>query len=284
MGAWVTYGIGSESKDLPGFVVLQSGPRGPRGGAVNWGSGFLPTSLPGRPVPLQRRPDRQPLHARRASPPQRQRDTIDAVSELNLKRLVETGDPEIATRISQYEMAYRMQTSAPELIDLSRRDRRRRSTCTAPSRASRRSPTTACSPAGSSSAACASSSSTTPTGTATAAPAKTSRSDFEKLCRRSRPGQRRAGQRPQAARPARRHARHLGRRVRPHADGREPRHHRPQPPHRRLHHVDRRRRHQAGHRPRRDRRARLRRRRRPRATSTTSTRRSCTCSASTTRS
>ena len=48
MGAWVTYGIGSESQDLPGFVVLQSGPRGPRGGAVNWGSGFLPTHLSGR--------------------------------------------------------------------------------------------------------------------------------------------------------------------------------------------------------------------------------------------
>src|SRR5262249_25640167 len=49
MGSWVTYGIGSESKDLPGFVVLQSGPRGPRGGALNWGSGFLPTTFQGVP-------------------------------------------------------------------------------------------------------------------------------------------------------------------------------------------------------------------------------------------
>ena len=49
MGSWVTYGIGSESHDLPGFVVLQSGPRGPRGGAVNWGSGFLPTTYQGVP-------------------------------------------------------------------------------------------------------------------------------------------------------------------------------------------------------------------------------------------
>ena len=57
MGAWVTYGIGSEAHDLPGFVVLQSGPRGPRGGAVNWGSGFLPTTLPGRAAPLRRRAD-----------------------------------------------------------------------------------------------------------------------------------------------------------------------------------------------------------------------------------
>ena len=55
MGAWVTYGIGSESQDLPGFVVLQSGPRGPRGGAVNWGSGFLPTTYQG--VPLRGRGD-----------------------------------------------------------------------------------------------------------------------------------------------------------------------------------------------------------------------------------
>ena len=51
MGSWVTYGLGSESTDLPGFVVLQSGPRGPRGGAPLWGSGFLPTTLPGRAVP-----------------------------------------------------------------------------------------------------------------------------------------------------------------------------------------------------------------------------------------
>src|SRR6187431_274561 len=49
MGAWVTYGLGSESQDLPGFVVLQSGSRGPRGGAVNWGSGFLPTTYQGVP-------------------------------------------------------------------------------------------------------------------------------------------------------------------------------------------------------------------------------------------
>jgi hypothetical protein len=118
MGSWVTYGLGSESRDLPGFVVLQSGPRGPRGGAVNWASGFLPTSFQGVPLrgtgsPILNiaRPD--DVSARS------QRNTLDAVRDLNLKRLVETGDPEISTRISAYEMAYRMQSSAPELIDLS---------------------------------------------------------------------------------------------------------------------------------------------------------------------
>jgi len=118
MGAWVTYGIGSEAQDLPGFVVLQSGPRGPRGGAVNWASGFLPTTYQG--VPLRGSGD--PI-LNLSNPPgvsaAKQRQTIDAIRDLNLKRLVETGDPEITTRISAYEMAYRMQSSAPELIDLS---------------------------------------------------------------------------------------------------------------------------------------------------------------------
>jgi hypothetical protein len=118
MGAWVTYGLGSESQDLPGFVVLQSGPRGPRGGSVNWASGFLPTSYQG--VPLRGSGD--PI-LNIASPQgitaERQRNSIDAIRDLNLKRLVETGDQEISTRISAYEMAYRMQSSAPELIDIS---------------------------------------------------------------------------------------------------------------------------------------------------------------------
>src|SRR5262245_10408569 len=118
MGAWVTYGIGSECDNLPGFVVLQSGPRGPRGGAVNWGSGFLPTTYQGVPLrgggePILNLTSPQGITAAR------QRTTIDAIRDLNLKRAVETGDAEINTRISAYEMAYRMQTSAPELIDLS---------------------------------------------------------------------------------------------------------------------------------------------------------------------
>lgn len=118
MGSWITYGLGSESQDLPGFVVLQSGPRGPRGGAVNWGSGFLPTTFQG--VPLRGNGD--PI-LNLTNPdgitPTRQRQALDAIRDLNLKRAVETGDAEIHTRIAAYEMASRMQSSAPELIDLS---------------------------------------------------------------------------------------------------------------------------------------------------------------------
>ena len=117
MGSWITYGLGSECADLPGFVVLQSGPRGPRGGTVLWGSGVLPTTYQG--VPLRNQGD--PI-VNLSTPanvtPQQQIELVNAVRELNLKRLVETGDEEIATRINAYEMAYRMQTSAPELMDI----------------------------------------------------------------------------------------------------------------------------------------------------------------------
>jgi hypothetical protein len=119
MGSWVAYGIGSESKNLPGFVVLQSGPRGPRGGALNWGSGFLPTSFQGVPLRSSGEPILN-LTTPRGVTPDRQKQVLDAVKDLNAARLADTGDPEIATRIASYEMAGRMQTSAPELIDLSR--------------------------------------------------------------------------------------------------------------------------------------------------------------------
>lgn len=118
MGAWISYGIGSESQDLPGFVVLQSGPRGPRGGAPLWGSGFLPTTYQG--VPLLQGPEPiLNLTSPAGFDDQRQRDFFAAVKDLNGQRLDAVGDPEIATRIAAYEMAYRMQTSAPELMDLS---------------------------------------------------------------------------------------------------------------------------------------------------------------------
>jgi len=116
MGSWLTYGLGSESQDLPGFVVLQSGPRGPRGGALNWGSGFLPTTYQG--VPFQSGGDPiLNLSNPEGFTPKRQGQTIEAIRELNLAHLGEVEDPEIATRIASYEMAYRMQTSGPELID-----------------------------------------------------------------------------------------------------------------------------------------------------------------------
>lgn len=118
MGSWINYGLGSECQDLPGFVVLQSGPRGPRGGAVNWGSGFLPTTYQGVPFRGNGEPILN-LTTPAGITAGRQRQTIDAIRDLNLQHAVETGDPEINTRIAAYEMASRMQSSAPDLIDLS---------------------------------------------------------------------------------------------------------------------------------------------------------------------
>ncbi|WP_010585192.1 DUF1501 domain-containing protein [Schlesneria paludicola] len=117
MGTWVTYGIGSESKNLPGFVVLQSGPRGPRGGAPLWSSGFLPTSFQGVPLRSGKEPILN-LGNPSGIDSNRQRDFVSAVNDLNQMRHETTQDPEIATRIAAYEMAYRMQSSAPELMDL----------------------------------------------------------------------------------------------------------------------------------------------------------------------
>lgn len=117
MGSWVTYGIGSEASDLPGFVVLQSGPRGPRAGSSLWSSGFLPTTHQGVPF----RSGATPI-LNLASPPgvsrERERQFVDVVGDLNRRKRDATGDPEIDTRIAAYEMAFRMQTSAPDLVDL----------------------------------------------------------------------------------------------------------------------------------------------------------------------
>ncbi len=123
MGAWVTYGIGSAARDLPGFVVLQSGPRGPRGGAPLYGSGFLPTSFQGVPFRSTGEPILN-LSRPAGLSAARQRDVIDAVQGLNAARLADTGDPEIGTRIAAYEMAYRMQASAPDLIDIKKEDKK----------------------------------------------------------------------------------------------------------------------------------------------------------------
>src|SRR5262245_29935376 len=119
MGSWVTYGIGSESQSLPAFVVLQSGPRGPRRGASLWSSGFLPTVYQGVPCLKGANPILD-LATPPGVDPKQQGQFIDAVRDLNKLRLDSVGDPEIETRIAAYEMAYRMQTSAPELMDLSK--------------------------------------------------------------------------------------------------------------------------------------------------------------------
>ena len=117
MGSWIVYGIGSEADDLPGFVVLRSGNRGPRGGAPLWGNGFLPPHHQGTPF----RASATPL-LNLESPPgvsaAEQREFFDAVTALDRLRLEAVGDERIASRIESYELAFRMQSSAPELCDL----------------------------------------------------------------------------------------------------------------------------------------------------------------------
>ncbi|MFM9032623.1 MAG: DUF1501 domain-containing protein [Opitutaceae bacterium] len=116
-GAWTLYGLGSESETLPGYVVLTSA-KGTSGGASNYGCGFLPTvygGIPfrgtGDPVLYLSNPAGFDARAQRAS--------LDTLNELNELARVDTGDPEVAARIQSYEMAYQLQTSAPELMDLS---------------------------------------------------------------------------------------------------------------------------------------------------------------------
>ena len=116
MGSWLMYGIGSEADNLPGFVVLLSGPRNPRNGAQLWSSGFLPTTYQGVAF---RKGDTPILNLK--SPEgiaqKQQEQFIAAVRDLNQQKRQAVGDPEIATRIAAYEMAFRMQLSAPELMD-----------------------------------------------------------------------------------------------------------------------------------------------------------------------
>jgi len=119
MGAWVTYGIGSESADLPGFVVMLSGESQPDGGRSCWGSGFLPSDYQGvefrrsgDPVLFLSNPDGLTSETRRRS--------LDALRFLNTAHQTDVGDPEIASRIGAYEMSFKMQTSVPELADISK--------------------------------------------------------------------------------------------------------------------------------------------------------------------
>jgi len=118
MGAWVLYGLGSESQNLPGFVVLGSGV-GTSGGTSNWSSGFLPSTYGG--VVFRNSGD-PVLYL--SNPPgvtrEMQRAGLDALKDLNGEHLQQTGDPEIASRVSSYELAFRMQMAAPELLDFSK--------------------------------------------------------------------------------------------------------------------------------------------------------------------
>ncbi|MBI4907002.1 MAG: DUF1501 domain-containing protein [Acidobacteria bacterium] len=117
MGAWFTYGLGSESENLPGFVALQSGPRGPRNGPLIWGSGFLPSAYQGVPF-LQGSEPVFNLASQPGVTAVRQQRALDAIRGMNELRYEASGDDEIATRIAAYETAFRMQTSGPELMNL----------------------------------------------------------------------------------------------------------------------------------------------------------------------
>jgi hypothetical protein len=121
MGSWVTYGLGSECEDLPGFVVLLSGGGQPSGGHSCWSSGFLPTAYQG----VQFRSARDPVlfvNDPAGMSRETRGESVEAIADLNRMRLGKVGDPEIATRIASFEMAYRMQSSVPDLTDVSKED------------------------------------------------------------------------------------------------------------------------------------------------------------------
>ncbi len=116
MGSWVTYGLGSESENLPAYAVMPQPEGTPEGGTPCWGSGFLPavyqgTLLRGGPSPI--------LHLKSPMAPQRRRATLDLLQEMN-ELDTPAGDSEMAARIASYELAFRMQTHAPEAVDLSK--------------------------------------------------------------------------------------------------------------------------------------------------------------------
>ncbi|HZN64586.1 MAG TPA: DUF1501 domain-containing protein, partial [Tepidisphaeraceae bacterium] len=117
MGSWITYGLGSENQDLPGFVVLISGGTDPTGGKALWSSGFLPSVFQG----VQCRSKGEPILYVN-DPKGMNRDTrrrsLDALRKLNELELAAFGDPETLTRISQYELAYRMQMAVPDVMDI----------------------------------------------------------------------------------------------------------------------------------------------------------------------
>jgi hypothetical protein len=116
LGSWVTYGLGAETENLPAFVVMSTG-SGISGGAANWSSGFLPSIYSG--VRFRNQGDAiLNVSSPKGIDPLLQRDSLDLIAAFNRRNLEAMGDPEIATRIASYEMAYRLQTSAPDLMNL----------------------------------------------------------------------------------------------------------------------------------------------------------------------
>ena len=118
MGSWLNYGLGSESKDLPSYVVLTTLGRGLPGGASSWSSGFLPSQYSGTLFRNQGSPVLNLANPKGISRDVQAR-SLRAINELNFLRLGQTGNPEVASRIKAYELAFRMQQTAPELLDLS---------------------------------------------------------------------------------------------------------------------------------------------------------------------
>jgi hypothetical protein len=119
MGSWVTYGLGTENNNLPGFVVLTSGGHNPDAGKSVFGSGFLPTIYQG----VQCRSEGDPvlfINNPEEITPTMRKASIDAINQVNKLSYTEMEDPEILTRIAQYELAYRMQTAVPEVMDISK--------------------------------------------------------------------------------------------------------------------------------------------------------------------
>lgn len=116
LGAWLAYGLGSDSENLPGYVVLTSG-RGTSGGTSNWSSGFLPTTYAGVLFRNQGEPVLNLNNPAGLSEAMQQK-TLEALRDLNSIKHQQSGDSEIQSRISAYELAFRMQSAAPELLDL----------------------------------------------------------------------------------------------------------------------------------------------------------------------
>ena len=123
MGTWVTYGLGSENQNLPGFVVLISSGVQPSGGQNLWGNGFLPSVYQGVQCRSKGDPVLYVSNPKGMSRPLR-KTTIDAIADLNRMQQEELGHPETSTRISQYELAFRMQTAVPEVMDISKESKR----------------------------------------------------------------------------------------------------------------------------------------------------------------
>ncbi len=117
IGSWVTYGLGSDNQNLPGFVVLTSGGKAPSAGKSVWGSGFLPSVYQG----VQCRSKGDPvlyIDDPEGISRDLKKNTIDAINEINKKEYAKYADPEILARINQYEMAYRMQIAVPEVMNI----------------------------------------------------------------------------------------------------------------------------------------------------------------------